>query len=664
MSGRSRSDAGAAAAPVNGARRGSVRAAMRRLPLVSIVGLGLALSSTASAQVALPLTEVEGDAIRVDGSLREWSSARFMDVGSGDDASMRIALAYDATGIYVGAEVRDDRLVRTARPGPDEDAIVLTFAMPRGRDLVGTEVWIWAGESGRSAASVGVGGVGARRLGSVAGARVVEGPRARGSGYVVEAYVPWRGIAGGDRFQQGRGTVRLRDVDQAAHPVIEAEPTIAAVDPAHLERLPNLAPSGGESALLDSFLASRGLEGTRPTHDLRGDVGGADARPERVVIVDRFVHCAGPGWAGGRSYGFVQLAVGAPADLREARLVDLTGDGKDELVVVLRQRSGEGSRDLWQVLGFEGERIAPIFGIEIRKETSAGHVESTLTIGRPRRRGEALTIEVRSGAAHGLDATSLRETPAADVEGMLYPWGPVAARTYRWDGRAFARVSEEPNASYVDPAAASGAASPTPPREPTPPPAPGVEDVLAEYRRQHQIAAAAARPRFRVQANVAGNDALEEIVVYGRDLVVVGPAFRGGTGWFDYELPGHSPDDVLDVRAAELTGDARSEIVVRLRQVIGDVRREVIAVYQFTPSGFPTLLVREVAREAGGNRIENEVRLVGGALEVRPGGARGWSRETWPYGDAPSTDGVLPLLLPWRDAAVRHRYSGGRLVAP
>ncbi|MDQ3035257.1 MAG: hypothetical protein M3Y87_22815, partial [Myxococcota bacterium] len=362
---------------------------MRRA-LLFLAALSVLLSPAAvSAQVALPISELgEGSAIRVDGALREWRGVRFIDVGEGADASMRIAFAYDGAGIYVGAEVRDDRLIRSASPGTSEDAIVLTLALPARRGLSATEIWLWAGQTGRSAASVGIGPLG-RRPSAARDAQIVEA-EARG-GYTLEAFVPWRAIPGSARWQEGRATVRLRDVDSAAHPDVESEPTFAVLDAAHLERLPTLAPSGGASAAFDSFLASRSLEGARPAHDLRGDVG-ADPRPERVSIVDRFLVVTGPGWQEGRGFSFLQLPVAASTDIREPRLVDLTGDGKSELTITLRQTDARGSRDVWQVFSFAGEQPQAIFAIETRKATSAGSVEATVRVGRARR-GQPPTIE-------------------------------------------------------------------------------------------------------------------------------------------------------------------------------------------------------------------------------------------------------------------------------
>lgn len=619
----------------------------------------LLLLSPAVARAQLPLTQIDASTFNIDGTLREWGPVTMSTLGDGTDAALRYAVAYDANGLYVGAEVHDDRMVRTAHPGDMEDAIVLTLATPgRGSALTATEIWLYAGQAGQSAASVTAGALGARRRSAVSGARIVEAPLARGTGYTLEAFIPWAAVAGRERWEEGRGSIRLRDVDQAAHPTVEAEPALAIVERAHLDRLPSLLPSGGEAARLEEFLRPRDLSAARPHHEFRVDVA-EDARPEHVMLIDRLVVVMGPGFQDGRGYAFAELGIASVGDLLSAEAVDVTGDGKAELIVVLRQRSTAGSRDLFQVLSVTGDAIVPVFGIEQRKETPQGSVDATVRVERGRR-GQAATIITATGAAHGLDATTLRESPPTDVEGILLPWGPVAERRFRWDGHAFARLSERPSPHYVDPSAASASTTTTTTPTTAAPTAPTLDQLLVAFRREAGIADRT-RPTFDRTGNVVGTAAAERVVVYGRELVVIGPEFRDGTGWFRFQVPCEAAD-LVDVTLADLTGEGRAELIFRIRQTLGDVHREVLLVHMFTPTAFPAILTREVAREQGGNRIENQVVTTGGRLEIRPGTARGWSASTWPYSDAPSTDGVDLPLLPWRDSAVRLRFSAGRLV--
>jgi hypothetical protein len=647
-------------------------------PLFSGLSLGLAGllagPSVAAAQIALPLAQVDASAIRIDGSLREWSEVRRADVGSGSDGSMSVALGYSDTGLYVIAQVTDDRMIRTSGHGATEDAIIVTLAFPNGRSLRGTELWLYAGESGSSAAAITSGGVGARRQSAVRGAEIVEAPYSAGGagGYTLEAFIPWSRIPGSARLDEGFGAVRLRDVDELAHPTVEREPNLGTVDARNLGSMLPLRPAGGEAAVMESFLSAQGLSGSLPSHDFHEDVTG-DARPERVSIVERFVVVMGGGAAG---FSFMAIDVESPADLTQVRLEDLTGDGKAELTLVARQRGTGGSRDLFEVVSFSGSSPAMIFGIETREETPIGTVESRVRVERGRR-GRPAGLVVSTVAARGVDAASWRMAPASDVEAVLLPWGPVRERTYRWDGTRFARESERENPDYVDPATvaasssggsssgSSGASSGSgaSASSGSTPSAPGLDALIAAWRTQAGIARTA-RPRFDLTANLAGDATTERLLVFGTRLVVVGTAFREGTGWFEYGIPAATEGDLLDVSAADLTSEGRAEVLFRIRQNIGDVRREVVVIHHFTPEGFPMLMTREVAREQAGNRIENEIVTTGGRLEIRPGTARGWTQATWPFAEStgPSPDGVEPLLLPWRDRAVRFRHERGRLV--
>jgi hypothetical protein len=115
------------------------------------------------------------------------------------------------------------------------------------------------------------------------------------------------------------------------------------------------------------------------------------------------------------------------------------------------------------------------------------------------------------------------------------------------------------------------------------------------------------------------------------------------------------------VQAADVTGDQRAEVLLRVRQTFGEVTREVLIVHQLAERAFPRLLSVEVARRQGERSVSNEVRTNGGALEIRPGRARGFSASDWPF-SPDANDSVTPLLLPWRDRAVRYVLRQGRLA--
>ena len=447
---------------------------------------------------------------------------------------------------------------------------------------------------------------------------------------------------------------RYHDVDSEARPRAENSPATMQVDPRNLGRLAELSPTGGEHAILERFLQVKDIRGTRPRYDLRGSVCG-DRRPERVVVVDRYVVVMGPGYRDANQFDYVELPVQRATDVIDARLRDFTGDGSKELFTRLRQRGEGGTRDLWQLFSFDCRSVEPLFGIEMRKETSDGHVESRIHIRGGSRR--APTIEVSVGQASGLSASNFRERPSTDAQPILLPWGRVLSRSYRWDGQRFAVVNERanPNAHEERPRTTTMATTMREPQRTEAPP-PTSAQLIAAVRRERRIPRRV-RERFATNANLAADRRAERLVVLGKAVVVVGPGFRGGRGYFHYEIQVAEASDIISVSTADLNRDGRHEVLVRARQQLGDITRELLMVHRFARGGgFPRVYTAEIARTQGDNRIENEIRTRGGRLEIRPGRARGWSAETWPWADAGGGEGIDPLLLPWRDRARRPSF--------
>ncbi len=196
----------------------------------SLLFVLLCIATPARAQLFLPVNEVPAEGVHIDGALREWRAIPFSTVGAGDDAELEYALGYDAGGLYVAARVADDRFVHDAHPGAGDDAVIITLALPDGGHLRGTDVWLFPGVTGTSAASAATGDPGSDHLSRAPSVTIVEGPREdRRRGYLVEAYVPWRVFAGFARWQEGRGAIRFHDVDSESHPVAEDEPASARV---------------------------------------------------------------------------------------------------------------------------------------------------------------------------------------------------------------------------------------------------------------------------------------------------------------------------------------------------------------------------------------------------------------------------------------------------
>ncbi|MEO0323336.1 MAG: hypothetical protein AAF447_10295 [Myxococcota bacterium] len=645
--------------------------------------LAFAFAGTpASAQVGIAVEALaEGD-VRLDGRLDEWRRVRRVQVGEGADASLRFALGATDRGLLVAGEVQDERLVRRRDLDRRQDAVVLTFAVraPGTRRWDTRELWLLAGEPGRSAGRVAVGALGAApRLGE--GARLVEAPAS--GGYTFEAFVPFALLpvaeGGGPSraaFDQGRLAVRLQDVDREARPEIEAAPATAEVDARALERLPRIRARGGRGALIAGFARAQSLADNEPERELRADVAG-DAREERLLLLDRFLLVLGPGYRSGRAYDFMALPIARSRDVLAAEARDLTGDGQAELLLRLRQENDRGRRVLFLVVGFDGESLEALFTAELAKETDAGRIAGNLRVdaaaaARSGRRASAgpPTLVLEAGEAEGIGPESYRERPASDALPLLLPWGPVASRSYRWDGARFARVAEARRADEARPAraaarpvpAAAAAVAARPAHAPEAD-VPSADEVLIALRRARRVPASVA-PRFAREVDVTGDRRRERVFVLGRALVVLGPGFREGRGYLYYELPVAESGDLRSLESVDLTGDGKAELLLRAVQSVEDVERELLLVHRFANDGsFSRLLSAEVARRQGERRIVNDVRPLRRGLEFRPGRARGWDAESWPWAREAAAPGApLPLLLPWADGPRRMRWEGSRFV--
>ncbi|MCB9661831.1 MAG: hypothetical protein H6726_29595 [Sandaracinaceae bacterium] len=629
--------------------------------------LALALvspSAPARAQTALQSQRASHNTFRVDGSLRDWSSVAMQSFGSGDDASFEFAMAQDAEGLYVAARVRDERMIRTRRPGNREDVLVLTLATPGERGLEAVEFWLYAGEEGSSAAVALMAEPGGRPR-PARGARILEA--AVPGGYELEAYLPLALVPNPARTSAMRAAVRLVDVDVATNPTVEATVSSVPSDVTDPAQLPEVQASSGPASAVAAFRRDQGLANAPVRFEFWGDLAG-DEREERVLIVGSALVVVGEGYRDGRGYDFERLGVRGAEDVQRARLEDITGDGKAEIILRLRERDRAGIRANWVVLGTRGEGIDELLSVPVFERTRQGIARARVEL-RRQRRGAAF-IDVRSDGVERLDPATYRGD-ASDEQSVLLPWAPLRLRTYQWTGSGFAMVASEPNPNaYVPPTA--GVERPqtqsTQVTRPAadPPRTMSDDEILARVRADRHVGASVS-PRFRTRADVAEGREAEQVLALGGAIVVYGPGFQSGRGYFYFEAASQE-SELLSVQTGDLTGDGKHEILFTVRQNLGEFQRDILTVLQFSGSSIQPILRVEVARYHGdAERIVNQVQLRtrgrAATLSIAAGEARGWDQTTWPFSGF-ADDGIAPLLLPWAESTRRYRFSDGRLVSP
>jgi len=171
--------------------------------------------------------------------------------------------------------------------------------------------------------------------------------------------------------------------------------------------------------------------------------------------------------------------------------------------------------------------------------------------------------------------------------------------------------------------------------------------------------------------NVDGDSKNERVVLIGRDIVVVGPAFKNGATYAFVTLSQFaSADDIKEMNVRDLTARGAADLIVRGTRKVQNSGREVtldvMFVYQVQNTSITRVFGVETAREMAGNRVQSSVQFVpaksGKGLDIlaQPGRATGWTEQSYPWSqEQPGSGALEPLLLPWgKIPSVRYVWSG------
>jgi hypothetical protein len=614
----------------------------------TLEGGGEAVEVTADG---LRFEAVEKDRpVKVDGVLNEWPAlARGTPVKGNTRSTMKIGLQYDETKLYVGADITD------ASFEPGKDHVSLIFAVPTpGGSYVTYDLGFFAGKPGETEGSVRFG-----RKGSVAGAKIVESPEA--GGYAFEAVVPFGSIP-------ELRTTRVGVHGLAAY--VDGDGVVATGpgDAQHPRDMP-WVPSEPELAMIEQLLQPKGLTRRAPDVELVADLTGDGVR-ERVAVWEHYLTICGTSYLGGTGFFFRDLQ----GQLVKLEARDVTGRGKADVIVRRKQSVGEAEREYLEVLTAMNATEEPrlTFAHEIAIRQSEHRIDNAVRMGR----GE---IEVTVEPTTTWDPLTYKEPIASDVEPILFPWGGVKTQVYRFDGSKFSKGKEVAQKETF-PSGGGGGGTPDhpPPVHPAEPPTPRVgkggdlsAQLLEQYRKDRGVGADVS-PTVDLKVQVAGDGRPERVVLVGRDVVVFGPGFKGGTAYIFLTLSQFSDaSDIKDLTARDLTGDGGADLVVRgVRHVgsdTGPVDVEVMFVYQVKPDAITRVFGIETAREQAGKRVQGLVQFIpaagGKSFDIlsAPGRATGWTQKTYPWNqDAPGSGAIEPLLLPWGGvSSVRYTWSGG-----
>lgn len=604
--------------------------------------------------------------VKLDGVLKEWPArvAAKQAIQGHGSAGISVALQYDADKIYVGAEVADELLFRTSRFGENEDHASLILAVPTGNGFAAYEIGLFAGKPGESAGSVRF-LAGGHKGQEVPGSKIVEAPA--GKGYSFEAVIPWSTFPEARLVRLGlRGAVRYYDSDGSQVKTILATGPGDASKPGELPALPTQA----EISLMEGMLGPKGMLDKAPKFEVLADVAG-DAMKERVALYDRFFVIYGPAYREGKQFFYRDVN----SEIVEMTARDVTGRGKDDIVLRRRFSSGGGYREwfeVWSCLG--SDEPTTTFAHEIAIVSGPKKVTNAV-------RASQKEIEVTVEPPTGWDVQTYREPTASDVEPVLLPWGAVKSRTFRFEGNKFAKYKQvdQAPAPGVQPEKGQHDTLPDPSKQPPTPPVRQGGDLSAQmldgYRRDRSVGADV-KPKVDLQVNVAEDARPERVVLLGRDIVVFGPGFKGGNQYAYITLSQFSDAaDIGDLTARDLNGDGAADLVVRgVRRVTppGSSDRvdvESIFVYDLRGGTINRIFAIETAREQGGKRVQGLVQFIpsrsgkGFEIDVRPGVAKGWTEKTYPWPQEQPGGQIEPLLLPWGGIpSLRYTWNGSQFV--
>lgn len=608
----------------------------------------VAVTQPVRAQVALRVESAEDAQLNVDGQLSEWKRIRFGSYGDG----VRIALAHDKRGLFLAAEIDDERKIAGARCGQQSDAVVLSLQRPAA-GAAALQVWLCPGEQRRAATATLRTSKGFGRLG---GAKVVEMDRS--GGFSLEAFVPWRALPEGNRWEEYEGVVGVNDVDAELKPKAKSVGRVPDLKGNRFSGAPLLDMHflGGTDGLLFTFLQHQGSGAGARALDRWSNLHG-DAQRERIVIVGNQALIMGPGYRKGDNYDVMRLPIDSGSDVVKAEFADITADGRDELLLWLRQSAGSNSRTIVMGFRFTKEPFEKVLSLEVRRQSEGKTLSCDILL--PKKRGASLTQPSCESSNFG--ASDYRRWGGSDAIEIIKPWEGAVSRVFEWQKDAF-RMAEKKSDKPQTPSPAIKENSGQAPTH-TSPPLQGrvsVADLMKAFKKAAGLSASA-RPDDAITHDVVGDNRAEKVFRFGQQVAVMGEGYLDGRRWFHYTIPAQSPADVRKLRVHDVTGNGKGELIFEFVQRIGEVERVLLAVHCLGYKGFPRILLVEIERRQGRRVVSNRVSFRGkgsGSLVIEPGKAKGWNKGNWTFAD--NSDEVQPLLLPWRDEKARYRFVRGK----
>jgi hypothetical protein len=368
------------------------------------MALFLLVVATPVSATELPCGPVEPGVIALDGLLDDWKEVDGVEVGNGDaNLSFTVKCNLAPRALYLLVDVRDDYFARTKQTRPGEDHLEL--------DLGHRKLVVYPGDAAQLKDHVSWGKKPAKKVHTFSALQT--------HGWAVELELPLSEVGVRPGTPRIAFNARVADCDSKVRLKTDRVAELSGA----------IAFAEAESAL-DAFLKQQRLTRNAIWFDKMMRTG--SGAMSRVLLAGRYLVLVSDG------YIYQELPFHDRNDLREARIVDLAGDGRDALVLRYRERGDGGARELLTAYRPNGaDKVERIFAHEVGKFAGASKLEDKVSFVR---RGRATDLVVEAGAASGFTQASWREQPAHDAIPILLPWGDDRKARYQFSGDEYKQV--------------------------------------------------------------------------------------------------------------------------------------------------------------------------------------------------------------------------------
>jgi hypothetical protein len=150
--------------------------------------------------------------------------------------------------------------------------------------------------------------------------------------------------------------------------------------------------------------------------------------------------------------------------------------------------------------------------------------------------------------------------------------------------------------------------------------------------------------------NVSGDDFIERVAIYGTNLTIVGPHYRGGKQFYFGDLGIADPALVTRLELRDADGDGHEDIIIQKRIGAQDAYREILQVLRVPADEAPVAAFsHEVAIKTKDGLIANQVKIAsagrGIKITISQGDSEGFDPDS--YAELKQAD-MPSALLPWQ----------------